>query len=33
LTITLLKKIGSRFEVHEVDTDVVLRSIQRLKTL
>lgn len=33
LTITLLKKIGSRFEVHEIDTDVVLRSIQRLKTL
>lgn len=33
LTITLLKKIGSRFEVHEVNTDVVLRSIQRLKTL
>jgi 3-dehydroquinate synthase len=33
LTITLLKNIGSRFEVHEVDTDVVLRSIQRLKTL
>lgn len=33
LTITLLKKIGSRFEVHEVDTDVVLRTIKRLKTL
>jgi 3-dehydroquinate synthase len=33
LTITLLKRIGSRFEVHEVNTDVVLRSIQRLKTL
>ena len=33
LTITLLKKIGSRFEVHEINTDVVLRSIQRLKTL
>ncbi|MCB1121896.1 MAG: 3-dehydroquinate synthase, partial [Verrucomicrobiae bacterium] len=33
LTITLLKRIGSRFEVHEIDTDVVLRSIQRLKNL
>lgn len=33
LTITLLKNIGSRFEVHEMDTDVVLRSIERLKTL
>ena len=33
LTITLLKRIGSRFEVHEMNTDVVLRSIQRLKTL
>lgn len=33
LTITLLKRIGSRFEVHEMDTDVVLRSIERLKQL
>ncbi len=33
LTITLLKRIGSRFEVHEMDTDVVLRSMERLKKL
>ena len=33
LTITLLREIGTRFEVHEIDTDVVLRSIQRLKNL
>tara|TARA_B100001123_G_scaffold449041_1_gene612651 strand:+ start:11217 stop:12422 length:1206 start_codon:yes stop_codon:yes gene_type:complete len=33
LTITLLKRIGSRFEVHEVDTDIVLRTIKRLKML
>lgn len=33
LTITLLKRIGSRFEVHEMDTDVVLKSIERLKNL
>lgn len=33
LTITLLREIGARFEVHEIDTDVVLRSIQRLKNL
>ncbi|MCZ6675084.1 MAG: 3-dehydroquinate synthase [Verrucomicrobia bacterium] len=33
LTITLLKRIGSRFEVHEVNTDVVLKAIKRLKTL
>ena len=33
LTITLLKKIGSRFEVHEMDTDVVLKSMNRLKEL
>ncbi|MEM9160644.1 MAG: 3-dehydroquinate synthase [Verrucomicrobiota bacterium] len=31
LTITLLKKIGSRFEVSEMDTDVVIKSIRRLK--
>ncbi|MBT5167530.1 MAG: 3-dehydroquinate synthase [Opitutales bacterium] len=31
LTITLLKKIGARFEVHEMDTNVVLKSINRLK--
>jgi 3-dehydroquinate synthase len=33
LTITLLKRIGSRFEVHEMDTDVVLKSMNRLKEL
>lgn len=33
LTITLLKRIGSRFEVHEMDTDVVLRAMKRLKNL
>lgn len=33
LTITLLKRIGSRFEVHEMDTDVVLKMIERLKEL
>lgn len=33
LTITLLKQIGSRFEVHEMDTDVVIRSLERLKKL
>ncbi len=33
LTITLLKRIGSRFEVHEMDTDVVLKSMNRLKSL
>ncbi len=33
LTITLLKRIGSRFEVHEIDTDVVLRAMKRLKNL
>jgi 3-dehydroquinate synthase len=33
LTITLLKRIGSRFEVHEMDTEVVLRSMERLKKL
>lgn len=33
LTITLLKKIGSRFEVHEIDNEVVLQSIERLKKL
>ena len=33
LTITLLKRIGSRFEVHEMDTEVVLKSIERLKNL
>lgn len=31
LTITLLKEIGSRFEVHEIDTDVMIQSLQRLK--
>ena len=31
LTITLLKRIGSRFEVHEMDTEVVLKAIDRLK--
>jgi len=33
LTITLLKRIGSRFEVHEMDTEVVLKAIDRLKEL
>lgn len=33
LTITLLKRIGSRFEVHEMDTGVVLKTIERLKEL
>lgn len=33
LTITLLKKIGSRFEVHEIDNDTVLQAIERLKKL
>lgn len=33
LTITLLKRIGSRFEVHEMDTEVVLKAIDRLKGL
>lgn len=33
LTITLLKRIGSRFEVHEMDTDIVLKAINRLKEL
>ena len=33
LTITLLKRIGSRFEVHEMDTEVVLKAIGRLKEL
>jgi len=33
LTITLLKRIGSRFEVHEMDTEVVLKSIERLKEM
>jgi 3-dehydroquinate synthase len=33
LTITLLKHVGSRFEVHEIDNEVVLKVIQRLKNL
>jgi 3-dehydroquinate synthase len=33
LTITLLKRIGSRFEVHEMDTEIVLKAINRLKEL
>ncbi len=33
LTITLLKKIGSRFEVHEMNEELVLKSIERLKAL
>ncbi len=33
LTITLLKTIGSRFEVHEMNTELVLTSIKRLKSL
>ena len=33
LTITLLKRIGYRFEVHEMDTEVVLKAIDRLKGL
>ena len=33
LTITLLKRIGSRFEVHEMETEVVLKAIDRLKGL
>ncbi len=33
LTITLLKRVGSRFEVHEMNTDVVLRAMSRLKEL
>lgn len=33
LTITLLKNIGSRFEVHEMNEELVLKSIERLKTL
>ena len=31
LTITLLKKVGERFEVGEMATDVVVKSIDRLK--
>lgn len=30
LTITLLKKIGQRFEVHEMDTEMILQSIAEL---
>ncbi|MDQ8179998.1 3-dehydroquinate synthase [Pelagicoccus sp. SDUM812005] len=30
LTITLLKEIGQRFEVHEMDTEKILQSIQSL---
>ncbi|MBK1880021.1 3-dehydroquinate synthase [Pelagicoccus mobilis] len=30
LTITLLKEIGQRFEVHEMDTDLILQSISLL---
>ncbi|MBC9868480.1 MAG: 3-dehydroquinate synthase [Opitutae bacterium] len=33
LTITLLKKTGSRFEVHEMNEELVLKSIERLKAL
>ena len=33
LTITLLRKIGSRFEVHEMNEELVLKSIERLKEL
>lgn len=33
LTVTLLKKIGRRFEVHEMNTEVVINSIHRLKEL
>ncbi len=33
LTITLLKRIGSRFEVHEMDTEIVLKATNRLKEL
>ena len=32
LTITLLKEIGQRFEVHEMNTDVILKSIRELKS-
>jgi len=33
LTITLLKKTGSRFEVHEMNEELVLKLIERLKAL
>lgn len=33
LTITLLRKIGHRFEVHEMNEELVLKSIERLKEL
>lgn len=33
LTITLLKRIGSRFELHEMNTEVVLKAIDRLREL